>query len=342
MDVDALLLLTSASHSPLKLARPKSKATVYYGFGDASGDGFGATIQIGSQIHFQYGQWTTQVSEEESSNWRELGNLTEALEDQVLRHGLHDCEIFLFTDNTTAEAAFWKGTSRSKKLFELVLRLRKLEMKANLLLHVIHISGTRMIAQGTDGLSRGDHSAGVMQGRSIAQFVPLHLSAFDRMPTLRPWVESLFTSIPFKFLQPHDWYTSAHSFGNFVWCPPPAAADVVVEQLGKARHKRSSCLHLVVLPRLMTGLWRRHLTREADCYFRIKASALWPAAQHEPLLIFVCLPFHSYSPNFAAREALLENFRRTLLAPGLWETHPERGGSLLREFLEHARGLCPL
>jgi hypothetical protein len=37
-------------------------------------------------------------------------------------------EIFLFTDNSTAERAYYKGTSSAEPLFELVLRLRKLEI----------------------------------------------------------------------------------------------------------------------------------------------------------------------------------------------------------------------
>eukprot|EP00978_Attheya_sp_CCMP212_P002155 scaffold4461_cov48-Attheya_sp.AAC.1 len=59
----------------------------------------------------------------------------------------------MFTDNSTAEAAYWKGTSKSRKLFELVLMLKKLEVKYDIILHVIHVSGKRMMAQGTDGLS---------------------------------------------------------------------------------------------------------------------------------------------------------------------------------------------
>ena len=47
-----------------------------------------------------------------------------------------------------------EGTSKSRKLFELVLRLKKLEVKYHIILHVMHVSGKRMIAQGTDGLSR--------------------------------------------------------------------------------------------------------------------------------------------------------------------------------------------
>jgi hypothetical protein len=165
-----------------------------------------------------------------------------------------------------------------------------------------------------------------MQGLPMSQFIPLHLSAIDRQPSLEAWLASLLPTIPYTLLEPIDWYTTAHTFGNFVWCPPPAAADVVVEQLGKARHKRPSLFHLVVVPRLMTGYWRRHLTREADCYFRVNRSSVWPATLHEPLLIFVCLPLNTHSPNFPARQSLLEDFQREMLTPGLWEVSPERGG----------------
>ena len=53
-----------------------------------------------------------------SSNYRELRNLVEALE-ELQQHGdLIGAEILLFTDNSVAEAAFYKWTSESKTLFE--------------------------------------------------------------------------------------------------------------------------------------------------------------------------------------------------------------------------------
>ena len=87
--------------------------------------------------------------------------------------------MFLFTDNSTAEAVFYKGNSTSRPLFELMLRLRKLEMAGDLILHVIHVAGTRMVAEGADGGSRGDLNQGVMAGQSILDFVPLHLTALE-------------------------------------------------------------------------------------------------------------------------------------------------------------------
>jgi hypothetical protein len=50
-------------------------------------------------------------------------------------------------------------------LFELVLRLRRLEVRCGVPLHIIHVAGTRMIRQGADGLLRGSNTLeGVMGG----------------------------------------------------------------------------------------------------------------------------------------------------------------------------------
>jgi hypothetical protein len=83
----------------------------------------------------------------------------------------------MFTDNTTAEAAFYKGNTPRRRLLELVLRLRQLEMHGGLLLQVIHIAGTHMMAQGTYGLSRG---------QAMLRYIPLHLSALDRQSRSQP------------------------------------------------------------------------------------------------------------------------------------------------------------
>ena len=58
-------------------------------------------------------------------------------------------------------------------------------------LHVIHVSGRRMKSQGTDGLSQGNQSIGVMTGISMKKFVPLHLTPTQRMPELKHWMGKL-------------------------------------------------------------------------------------------------------------------------------------------------------
>jgi hypothetical protein len=104
-DIVALQRLMSCKEPPLKRARCSRSAKCYDGFDDASGSGFGATIQIDGEIHYEYGQWCSQVTEESSSNWRELDNLVEALERIVVEQDLRGSEIFIFTDNSTAERA---------------------------------------------------------------------------------------------------------------------------------------------------------------------------------------------------------------------------------------------
>jgi hypothetical protein len=87
---------------------------------------------------------------------------------------LRNSELFVFTDNTTAESAFYKGTSSSKRLFQLVLDLHKLQLHGGFVLHLIHVAGQRIIAQGTDGLSRGSTYQGVMAGTLFLKYVSLH------------------------------------------------------------------------------------------------------------------------------------------------------------------------
>jgi hypothetical protein len=76
-----------------------------YGFGDAWKAAFGATIQIKDGLFYQYGQWSTEIVERESSNWRELSNLVLYLRDLVKKEDLAGYKMYMFTDNSTAKAA---------------------------------------------------------------------------------------------------------------------------------------------------------------------------------------------------------------------------------------------
>jgi hypothetical protein len=342
-DIEAMKDLCSCEKPPLQRVRCRKVGRAYYGFGDASKSSFGATVQIDDVLEFEYGQWTTEAGETNSSNWRELNNLVEALERIFKTHDLGGCEFFMFTDNSTAEAAYWKGTSKSRKLFELVLRLKKLEVKYDIILHVIHVSGKRMIAQGTDGLSRGDHSQGVMQGLPMTAFIPLHLDPFERSPKLKRFVEDMCGNLKPKFLSPTEWFTEGHKVGTFVWSPPPAAAEVVVEQLGFARLKRPQSMHIIVVPRLMTGRWRRHMSRGTDFYFKVDWDDIWSLKdQFEPVLIFVCLPYLSHRPNFNRINSLLDRFRGAVLQENMSVLSTRKRRDILCKLLEQTRSLCPL
>ncbi len=119
------------------------------------------------------------------------------MEEEAAAGYLKDRELWLFTDNSMAESCLNKGGSSSKFLHKLVLRLRKAEMHHGFVLHLVHIARTRMIAQGTDGLSRGMFTEGVVAGKDMLAFMDIARSAAKRQPPLflilcnRGWVQLL-------------------------------------------------------------------------------------------------------------------------------------------------------
>jgi hypothetical protein len=118
------------------------------------------------------------------------------------------------------------------------------------------------------------------------------------------------------FLEPEDWFLQGQGIGKLTWRPAPAAADIVVEQLGRACHKRPTSLHLIVAPSLITGKWRRHkMTRESDFYFKISAGAcsLW-GANPVQTCTNLCLTFKgSELLREVERSRLLFGFGSTLV-----------------------------
>jgi hypothetical protein len=55
------------------------------------------------------------------SNYRELLNLVELFEAQVEDGRIKGAKVFLLTNNSTAEAVFFKGNSTLEQLFRLML-----------------------------------------------------------------------------------------------------------------------------------------------------------------------------------------------------------------------------
>ena len=107
-----------------------------------------------------------------SSNGKEFENTVQALEAEGQAGKLKGAMVFLATDNSTVEGCLYKGNSPVKKLFELVVRVKKLELVYGCQISVTHVSGNRMQAQGTDGVSRGLFKEGVTTGLNILSFFP--------------------------------------------------------------------------------------------------------------------------------------------------------------------------
>jgi len=338
-DIRALRLFLSPQEPPQWVIRPKPHSVVVYSFGDASGSGFGSSLlREGTLTHYS-GQWVDEVGEN-SSNFRELANLVNLLELAREAGTLKNSEVFVFTDNSTAESAFFKGTSSSEALLDLILRLQCVQMHGEVILHLVHVAGRRMISQGTDGLSRGLSSEGAMGGQDFLSFVPLHIGALDREPdTVKEWVESWFVGErqP-SWLTPEDWYGVGHTTDRSVWAPAPAAADAALEQLAKATHKRTHLTHLVIIPRLMTSTWRRMLSKICDVVFTVPCGTdVWPNINFEPLIVGLCLPLLKRSPWKLRGTNFVADLERELR--GLPPNDFRRSRIVLREFFHRAREL---
>jgi hypothetical protein len=244
-----------------------------YGFGDASGAGFGSSITLpNGWTKFRRGLWAWD-QEDASSNYLELCNLVQTVEEGIQDKTLSNSELFIFTDNTTAEGAYYKGNTPSWALFDLVLGLHTVDMLGSLQLHFIHVAGTRMVQQGTDGLSWGSYSMGVMSGAPMLAFAPAHLSATEQSYTLLPWLNSRIPTGAFIPLNPAERYELRHGIQGwtpsteflwmpvlnpvsiFLWSPAPAAASAAVDEMGVPHHKCPHLSHIFVCPHLFTHMW---------------------------------------------------------------------------------------
>ena len=282
-----------------------------YGFLDASGSGFGCSLQREDQLSFRVGVWGSD-QDDSTSNWREFGNIVEALEEEETLGSLDGAFVVLATDNKTVESCLYKGNSSSPKLYELILRFKALELRTGSRFIVSHVSGERMKKQGTDGLSRGSMSEGVAAGQSMLGFCPWHISALERNSQLKDWIVS-WAGKDAEFLSPEQWFHRGHDLikgtklngfywpgvkpGTFVWSPPPGAADVAVEELRKARLKRQQSVHVMVIPKLMTTMWQKQFYKAMDAVIEISPDNLfWSKSELEPLFLGICLPYASHFP----------------------------------------------
>lgn len=143
-----------------------------------------------------------------------------------------------------------------------------------------------MIAQGTDGVSRGYLGQGVMAGNTMTIHIPIHLTAVEWSPTdLVPWIRS-WSGNKSILLDEAGWFQSGHDIKGWsmdrdgferpmlafsqkfcIWAPAPLAAEVAIAELLKARIKRQYSCHAFVSPQLCSTQWVKQLYRLADIVF---------------------------------------------------------------------------
>jgi hypothetical protein len=161
----------------------------------------------------------------------------------------------------------------------------------------------------------------------MLNYIPLHLSALEHSNALMPWIQSWFQpSENVTFLQPLDWFTTGHQAGSHVWSPPPGVADVALEQLAIAIHKRPLNHHVVIIPRLMTAAWKKLLGKICDLVITVPLGVpFWPDSHFEPLLLGLYFPLLPCSPWQLRFTHLLDGLAQQL--SGLPRSSHNWGGS---------------
>jgi hypothetical protein len=282
--------------------------------GDASGTGFGTSTwgQGEEELVAQFGAWDDETSEE-SSNFREAYNLVLRIEQMVERGELAEgSELFVFTDNFVSERAFHNGSSKSRRLHALVLKLRKMEIEGKLIIHVVWFAGTRMKEQGSDGLSRGDLTGGVMVGDSFLKHIPLNKTVLDRAEGFKEQFSKGLVGSDWNWLAMGDWFDKAFEdvTGKYVWTPAPAVADVALEQMCEVKHVHPHTTHVFLCPALMTARWRKQLLKASDCCVSLpQGSLLWKAKQQEPIVCALTCPLLPCRPWQVKRHPWVVDWR---------------------------------
>ena len=337
-DLDALMHLTEAEEPPKRCVRAKHVWGIAYGFGDASGGGGGSGIEHKNRTRLRFFVWC-ESGREKSSNYRECLNLVLGLEAEHGDGRLRGVEVFIFTDNIVTEGAYFKGASTSKELHGLILRLRKIEMEGEMILHIIHISGTRMIQSGIDGLSRGDTHEGVAVGKKMLSFVELHRSPIQRSPHILQWVKSWWPRKQcgdLNLLSPEDWFLHDREklHANCLWMIPPAAGDVAVEEMAKWRHAVSKRhIHVFIIPRQWTLLSRKALRKASDWHCEIPLDWVkeWGHEMFEPLLIGLSFPKFDRYPFEIKEHPLMDDMEGQVRRLRKGDEGPDFG-TVLRQF----------
>jgi hypothetical protein len=238
-------------------------------FGDGSGSGSGGTVQVLGHdgtcptMEAWMGTWSPHVHSF-SSNWKELRTLVHTLEREVGGSGrLEHATLFYFTDNLVTYYIVSGGSSGSPELQKLLRRLKYLELSLNIRLEVVHVPGTHMIDQRTDGLSRGIRLGSGGLKRTPAAEVQRIFEGVPVTPATLSWAQGLIA--PFRrhhhvtFREGCSPWTFQDIIGHAsLWFPAPEWAHQLMDSLVSAWTEHPwDTEAFVVVPRVFQRDWSR-------------------------------------------------------------------------------------
>ena len=137
-------------------------------------------------------------------------------------------------------------------------------MRGNLILHVIHITGTSIIESGINGLSRVNNLVVMMRGLNPIQFLQLYKVSVKILAKLNPWIRNWWGE-SLTCLSAIDWFE--HIVGNLLLDPTPVASETSLELLLESQLWQPYKSHLMMFIRTMTFLWRYQMGNEKYLLF---------------------------------------------------------------------------
>ena len=294
--------------SPARVLRSSASATLIPTWGDGSGTGTGGTaILPGEPMRMWMGQWTPSVFSH-SSNWKELKTLLLTLQHLATEDSsrIRGTTVFYFTDNSTTYWIMAARSSRSPGLHSLIEQIQHLVLTMGCFLHVVHVPGTLMIEQGTDGLSRGIW-ASVLHERYRQE--DLTRAVFAPVPVDWELVQEHVVSYQLSGSPVlHHWsqhWGSALFDHLSVWFPPPELARPCLIGILEAWIERPDTTSaLLFIPRTLSGAWSalsRHII-ELNIIYPLKTPMRRPPLLPIPVVVLYLPPHSRVLPPYRRME----------------------------------------
>lgn len=337
---------TALSHGFLsRQSQMPDMGTLGVKWGDGSGTGTGGTFNWVSvdtdtrlaELETWMGVWNG-VVHHFSSNWKELRTLVISL--KRLRDSgkpVRGRVFWYMTDNQVTYDICRSSSSSSRELHKLVCEIRLLELEMGIRVEVIHVPGTLMIRQGTDGLSRGVVMPSFARENGILPLLDIFRPA-EPTPELLLWacdvaqVPHRLRSLDWLFRRNLDDWSRTPLLHRFtLWCPSPQfGRQCILEALLAWVEAPFDSGHLFVIPRIM----QRDFGRVAK--FVKFIGVFWdPPLPFEPVVPFLVY----YLPPFDRLQAYLTKTNSDFDPHRMESAPPVRPPRWVREQLEELQWL---
>jgi hypothetical protein len=173
-----------------------------------------------------------------------------------------------------------------------------------------------------------------MVGDRFLKHIPLNKTVLDWAPEFKKEFEKGLPGKDWRWLDDEDWFEGAFDddHGHYVvWTPPPALADVAMDQMCEVKHMHPNTSHVFLCPALMTARWRKQLWKASDCCVSLlQGSPAWVAKQHEPVVCTLIGPLFSCRPWRVKSHYWVEEWRSEV--PRLWRQGGPAWRGHLRKF----------